>query len=359
MPQRRQCIKVVQRFGSLTVAHFFLIVICPKFMRFSSAKGEHTAQSVALMAAGLWRTMRPHQWFKNIFVFAPLFFSKSFVDPRLCIVCVLAALLFCLTSGTVYLFNDIMDLEKDRAHPIKHKRPIPSGQLPVRVARVATIFIGTFALVCMYLIDWRLCLIALSYLILNVAYSLWLKKIPFLDVTIIATGFVFRVLAGAFAIHVFISEWLILCTFLLALYLGLGKRVHELKLVSSGQAKGVREVLARYNLESLQFITLFVAGLTIAAYTIYALTASLPNQPFHIQITPFSSPYLPGTIPFAIFGITRFFGLMHRDTLESPTELILRDLPFIINLLAWGLALFIIGFVFATSLSLSTPLVTP
>ena len=124
--------------------------------------------------------------------------------------------------------------------------------------------------------------------------------------SIIATGFVLRVLAGAFAINVFISEWLIICTFLLALYLGLGKRLHEFRLMQSGRTEKSRPVLERYRGEHLDFGVLFVSGLTIAGYTIYTLTAALPDQPLRTRATPFDSPYLPATIPFAVFGITRF-----------------------------------------------------
>ena len=293
---------------------------------------------------GILRTLRPHQWIKNLFVLAPLFFSKSFLDPKLAALGVGAALLFSLTAGTVYLINDIFDIEKDRRHPTKRHRPIPSGQLPVPTAAAAAAVIGLGSQLGAWLIDWRLGAVTTGYLVMNMAYSTSLKHVAFIDVSIIATGFVLRVLAGAFAIEVFISEWLVICTFLLALYLGMGKRLHELRLHLQGAVTKSRPVLQRYRLEHLEFGVLFVSGLTIAAYTIYTLTSALPDQPLRTQHTPFASPYLPATIPFAVFGITRFYQLLNSEALDSPTELILKDLPFIANLLVWGAAMGALAF---------------
>ena len=296
------------------------------------------------MTKGLVRTLRPHQWVKNLFVLAPLFFSKSFLEPALLALGFGAALLFSLTSGTVYLFNDIFDIEKDRRHPTKRHRPIPSGELPIPVAAAGAVGLGLGTQAVAWLIDWRLGAVCLGYLVMNLAYSTVLKHVAFVDVTIIATGFVLRVLAGAFAIDVFISEWLITCTFLLALYLGLGKRLHELNLLLEGKSTKTRPVLERYRQEHLDFGVLFVAGLTIAGYTIYTLTSALPEQPLRSKHTPFDSAYLPATIPFAVFGITRFYQLLKSESLASPTELILRDAPFIANLLLWGVAMGVLAF---------------
>lgn len=308
------------------------------------ATEPQTSVTASGITLGLIKTLRPHQWVKNLFVLAPLFFSKSFMEPNLLGLGLLGALLFSLTSGTVYLFNDIFDIEKDRAHPTKRNRPIPSGQLPVKVATLAAILLGIGTQAVGWMIDWRLGAVCAGYLVMNLAYSTALKHVAFVDVTIIATGFVLRVLAGAFAIDVFISEWLIICTFLLALYLGLGKRLHELKLLLEGRTEKSRPVLERYRLEHLDFGVLFVAGLTIAGYTIYTLTAALPEQPLRTRATPFDSPYLPITIPFAVFGITRFYQLLNSESLDSPTELILKDWPFIANLLLWGGAMLALAF---------------
>lgn len=284
---------------------------------------------------GILVSARPRQWIKNLFVLAPLFFSTQFLQPGPLAVGLLAALLFCLAASSVYLLNDIFDAEKDRNHPIKHKRPIASGELPIKQAWMACAVFGFGSVAVAFIIDWRFGTVLSSYLVMNLAYSTVLKHVPFVDVVIIATGFVLRVLAGAFAIDVFISEWLFACTFLLALYLGLGKRQHEMAMVKRGDAQKVRKVLERYHPEQLEFAFLFVAGLTIACYTVYTLTAALPDQPLRTQNTPFASPYLPATIPFTVFGITRFYQLVNNQSPESPTELILRDWPFIVNLVLW------------------------
>ncbi|MEZ4460759.1 MAG: UbiA prenyltransferase family protein [bacterium] len=255
-----------------------------------------------------------------------------------------AALLFSLTAGAVYLMNDIFDVEKDRNHPIKRNRPIASGQLPVAAARTAAAIIAPGSIVAAFLIDVRAGGIILGYFVMNFAYSLRLKHVPYIDVSIIAAGFVMRVMAGAFAINVAISNWLVICTFLLALYLALGKRMNELRLVESGRADKVRKVLKHYNSEQLNFAVLFVGGLTIAVYTIYTLTSSLPDQPLRSVHTPFASPYLPATIPFTVFGISRFYLLLCRETDDSPTDLILRDKPFIANMALWLLGMVVLYF---------------
>lgn len=324
--------------------------------------GESAAeagQGVATIAVGLVKTLRPHQWVKNLFVLAPLFFSQRYDEPLRLGLGLGSAFLFCLAAGSVYLINDIFDVEEDRQHPVKKHRPIPSGELPVSVARVAAgvLSVGTIG-VCALINPW-LGLIVGGYLVMNLAYSTVLKHVAFVDVCVIALGFVLRVLAGKygieysgeFAIEIYLSEWLIGCTFLLALYLGLGKRVHELQMhVSGGEAKS-RRVLEKYSARQLEFGFLFVGGLTIAAYTIYTLTAALPEltaamtmQPLRREPTPFATPYLPLTVLFVVFGIVRFFQLANEDVPQSPTDLILRDRPFIANLVLWGGTM--VGFAF-------------
>lgn len=294
-----------------------------------------SATSTGSMLVGILRSMRPHQWVKNAFVLAPLFFSKAFLIPEKLVVGLIAALLFSLTSSAVYLLNDVFDVEKDRNHPVKRNRPIASGVLPIGVARITSVVLGLGSVLAAFVVDVRFGAVLGSYLAMNFAYSAHLKHLAFIDVSIIATGFVLRVIAGALAIDVYISEWLFGCTFLLALFLALGKRQHELRLVTEGRAEKVRKVLERYRPDHLDFATLFVAGNTIACYTVYTLTASLPDQPLRTQMTPTASPYLPVTIPFVIFGITRFYQLINTDSPHSPTDLLLRDIPFILNGVAW------------------------
>ncbi len=296
------------------------------------------------MARGIFVTLRPHQWVKNFFVLAPLFFSKSFMMPHKAMLAVAAAFLFSMAAGTVYLFNDLFDIEKDRRHPVKRHRPIPSGELPASVAHAAAWLLGIGTVAGAFALGTWTGVVITSYLLMNLAYSTVLKNVAFVDVTIIAVGFVLRVLAGAFAINVFISEWLIVCTFFLALYLGLGKRDHELRLYLSGEVKKSRKVLERYRAEHLDFAVLFVAGLTIAVYTIYTLTAALPDQPLRSQHTPFTSPWLPITVPFAVFGITRFYQLINKESPHSPTDLLLKDVPFLVNIFLWGAVMLVLAF---------------
>ena len=297
---------------------------------------EAASPNARSMARGIIGTLRPRQWVKNLFVLAPLFFSKSFLIPEKALLALAAALLFCAAAGTVYLFNDIFDIEKDRRHPTKRFRPIPSGELPVSVARASAAILAIATIAGSFALGIQMGITVTAYLVMNFAYSFSLKNIAFLDVSIIATGFVLRVLAGAFAIDVFISEWLVACTFFLALYLGLGKRDHELQLKIRGEVQNSRKVLERYRVEHLDFAVLFVAGLTIAVYTIYTLTSALPAQPLRTQNTPFASPWLPITIPFAVFGITRFYQLIKKESPESPTDLLLHDRIFIVNILLWS-----------------------
>lgn len=319
---------------------------------------QQESRSTGTMALGLLKTLRPHQWIKNLFVLAPLFFSLKFDQPGVLGYGLAAAFLFCLAAGSVYLINDIFDVEKDRQHPVKRHRPIPSGQLPVPVARVSAVVIALGTVGACLAIDRWLAAAVGGYLVMNLAYSSALKHIAFLDVSIIATGFVLRVLAGKFATGVYVSEWLIGCTFLLALYLGLGKRAHELQMDDGEDGSKSRTVLEQYRKKHLNFAALYVAGLAIAGYTIWTLTAALPEltavlsplaagpeaQPLRSRPTPFANPWLPVTVLFAIFGIVRFYQLITNDNPHSPTDQILRDWPFILNLVLWAVAMLVVAY---------------
>ncbi|MFU8803245.1 MAG: decaprenyl-phosphate phosphoribosyltransferase [Bradymonadaceae bacterium] len=305
---------------------------------------DTTRPEMSVIVRGILKTLRPHQWIKNFFVLAPLFFSKTFLIPEKAALGVLAAFLFCMAAGTVYLLNDLFDVDKDRRHPVKRNRPIARGDIPLPLARLLAWGLGVSTVLCSFLLTPLFGAVVLGYLVMNLAYSTSLKHVAFVDVSIIALGFVLRVVAGAVAIDVFISEWLFACTFLLALYLGLGKRQHELSLFLAGEVHKTRKVLERYRAEHLDFGVLFVGGLTIAIYTVYTLTAALPDQPLRSHETPFDSVYLPLTIPFAVFGITRFYQLIHKDSPYSPTEQLLRDRSFLVNLALWGTAMLVLSF---------------
>jgi decaprenyl-phosphate phosphoribosyltransferase len=278
-------------------------------------------------------------------VLAPLVFSANLTDPWLLARGFGAAALFCLLSGAVYLMNDIFDVEKDRAHPTKRNRPIASGALPMGTARIAAVIIVLIGLGGSFALDWRLGCVAAVYLGQNLLYSWKIKHVAFLDVTSIALGFLLRTLAGAFAIDVYFSTWLFGCTFLLALFLGLGKRKHEMLEAGLGKGKQ-RRVLEKYRLESLNYALLTCAGLTIAAYTAYTMSVSLPGQPWHLERAPFESPWLPITIPFAVMGIVRFYFLVSRvDEADSPTDRMIRDPVFLANIGLWGIAILVLIYV--------------
>ena len=256
-----------------------------------------------------------------------------------------ATFAFCLLSGAVYLINDIFDVEKDRAHPTKCNRPIASGRLSLAHARLAAGLILLAALGGGFALDWRLGVVALIYFGQNILYSWKIKHVVFLDVTSIALGFLLRTIGGAFAIDVAFSNWLFGCTFLLALYLGLGKRKHEILQAGAGRGKQ-RRVLEKYRLETLNYALLLCAGMTIAAYTAYTMSISLPGQPWHTIQSPFESPWLPVTIPFAVVGLVRFYFLVSKaDESDSPTDRMIRDRLFVGNIGAWGIAILILIYV--------------
>ena len=287
----------------------------------------------ALLAA-----CRPRQWVKNLFVAAPLVFAKRLNDPRTSLRALAAVALFCALSSAVYLWNDIVDVEKDRKHPIKCKRPIASGRLSIAHARIAAATLAAGALALALLIDWRFAACAFAYGAINVAYSLKLKHIVYVDVLAIAAGFLLRVTGGAFAISVWASPFLFLCTGLLASYLGFGKRAHELA-AAGDRAAQQRAVLESYRADVLTAMLLVTGSLTFASYVLYTMAE-------HTVIF-FGTTHMLWTAPFAAFGLYRFYTLVQAPSGDAPTEEMLKDAPFILNLLVWaGVTTLIIYFHF-------------
>jgi 4-hydroxybenzoate polyprenyltransferase len=286
----------------------------------------------------LIQTIRPHQWVKNLFVAAPLVFSKNLFAGWQMGRAALGVVAFCLLSGAVYILNDIADVEKDRAHPRKRRRPIPSGRLPVPAAKVAAVVLVVVALGLGAALSWAFAGAAFGYLLLNVAYSNWLKRVPFVDVLAIALGFLLRVLAGTLVIHVEPSHWLLACTGLLACFLGFGKRAHEL--ATTGPAAGTRAVLAGYRMAHLRIALWVLAGGTVIAYALYTLA------PHTVHF--FGTTRMIWTTPFIIVGVGRFLFLVgNRPDAESPTEEMLRDKLFLANILAWIAAVLAVIYVAA------------
>lgn len=274
---------------------------------------------------GVIRTLRPHQWVKNLFVLAPVVFAKHLYHPSIIQSAIGAFGVFCLLAGAVYTINDIADVNADRVHPIKRHRPIASGRVPLGWAKAmaATLVIVALAGACLG--PWPFVVVVVAYFCQNLAYSFGLKKIAYLDVGCIAFGFVLRVLAGGFATKTPISGFMVTCTALLALFLGFGKRRHELASVDAGKQ---RSALEAYSPRALTLALATTGIATVATYLAYTLDHD--TQRF------FQNPYLWLTTVHPLFGVIRFLQLVvGRPQAESPTQEILRDTPFMLNLVMW------------------------
>lgn len=285
------------------------------------------------MLIGLIKTMRPRQWIKNIFVFAPLVFDVKLFDPHYLAQTIAGFVLLCLTSGTVYIINDLADIEEDRQHPKKRHRPLPSGQLKVNAARVAAILIPCVVLPLGFLLNWIHGTILTGYLVLQIAYSFYLKDVVIIDVMIIAAGFLLRVAAGVPLVEAErFSPWLYICMTLLALLIGFGKRRHELVLLKE-KASGHRQSLQDYNISLLDHIISIVTASTILAYALY--TFSAPNLPPNYTMML--------TIPFVLYGIFRYLYLIHVKGMGgAPEEIVLSDRPLQVTGVLWGLSVVIV-----------------
>ena len=278
-------------------------------------------------------TLRPHQWVKNLFLVAALVFSKHLLDASYALRTLAALLAFCALSGAVYAFNDVRDVEQDRQHPKKRHRPIAAGHLSERAALSVTVLLTLGALAACLALSRELAVTGAAYLIINLAYSQWLKRIAYVDVGLITAGFLLRVVAGGYAIDVPVSVWLLSCTGLLAAMLGFGKRAHELALADrhDRDPAKTRPSLAGYHGPSLTWL-MFV--LAISACVGYALYTRDPHT-----VDAFGSDRLIYTLPFCVLGIARFLQLtLNSRNDDSPTDAMLRDIPFLVNLGLWGAA---------------------
>lgn len=285
----------------------------------------------------LLKSMRPKQWIKNVLIFTALVFDEKLLDYQALLVTVAGFILFSLVSSTVYLLNDITDLEADRSHPKKRNRPIASGELSISVARWCVFLLLAITFPLAYLLSPGFFLILLSYWLLSLAYSKWLKHIVIIDVFVLASFYVIRVVAGLTLIEVArFSPWLYVVTTLLALYIGLGKRRAELALLSD-DAFAHRRVLDGYTIPLLdQYITI-VSATTIVAYSLY--TFSAPNLP--------DNNAMMLTIPFAIYGILRYLYLVQTNQGGgAPEDELLTDRPLQITMISWGLVVLVILYLF-------------
>jgi 4-hydroxybenzoate polyprenyltransferase len=275
-------------------------------------------------------SLRPEQWTKNLVVLAGLLFGGGLTDPRAVLLALAAFAIFCALSGAVYLFNDVSDRDADQQHPLKRSRPIASGELPVRTALLAAGFLGAVAVEAALLVSPSLGLVAGAYLTLLFVYSAALKNIVILDALTIAAGFVLRAVAGAVAVNVPISHWLLVCTTLLALFLAFSKRRHELTLLGEG-AIGHRRILEEYTPYLLDQMVSVVTASTLVAYSFYATSPETTER--------LGTSKLGLTIPFVLYGIFRYLYLVHqRRGGGSPAALLMADRPLLACVALWALS---------------------
>lgn len=285
------------------------------------------------MLRALIKTMRPAQWTKNGVIFVPLIFDEKLFQIEPLLRTVAGFITLCLISGTVYLINDLVDIEKDRQHPTKCRRPLPSGQLPKSVAKAAAILIPAVVLPLGFVLDVVFGLILTAYVLLQISYSFLLKNVVIIDVMVIAAGFVLRVAAGVPLVDAErFSPWLYVFTTLLALFLALGKRRQELVLLK-GQARSTRPILDHYNLPFLDEMTAVVTAGTLMTYALY--TFSAPNLP--------ANHTMMLTIPFLIYGIFRYLYVIHiQGNGGAPDEVLLIDRPLQVDVVLFVLAVVVI-----------------
>jgi len=285
------------------------------------------------MIRDIFYSLRPKQWFKNFFIFSALVFDRQLTNSKSVSTTVLGFIIFCALSSSVYVFNDLFDIEADKNHPLKKNRPIASGRVSISLAIVLGFFIGFVSLFLAYWLSFRFFQICLYYLVINLFYSKWLKHFPIIDVLIIASGFVLRVAAGVSLVKVErFSPWLYVVTTLLALFIGFGKRRAELALLA-GSANQHRIVFDGYTLEFLDQLITIVSGTTIIGYSFYTFSApNLPNN--HAMML---------TIPFVLYGIFRYLYLIKvKESGGAPEELLMNDKPLQLSIILWGLTVLVI-----------------
>lgn len=279
-------------------------------------------------------SMRPKQWYKNLIIFIGIVFSLNLLNFNLWINVISTFIVFCLLSGSMYIINDYLDIDKDRNHPKKCKRPLASGKLKTSHALFFSTFFIIIALGWAYLVNISLFLVSLSFFSLILIYSLFLKKISIVDIIVISTGFVLRAVAGCVAIGVFVSPWLIIATFLLALFLALGKRRHELILLKD-KATSHRSILDGYSTDMLDQMMNITTASLIMSYSIYTFFAK--------------SLYIMLTIPLAFYGIFRYLYLINAKEMGGDPEMLFKDKGMVLSMALW--ALLVIGVLYFNKLT--------
>ena len=303
-------------------------------MNSAVAHSEATLASVPQVRTASWRDvwslLRPTQWSKNAVLFAALIFAKHLFRPADVITVVLGFLAFCALASGAYVMNDLRDCERDREHPLKALRPLPSGRISRRAAVTLCLALVLTGLIGAVALNAGFALLASLYFVLQIGYTFWLKEIVILDVMAIAAGFVIRAAAGGVVIAVPVSPWLIICTFLLALFLGFSKRRHELVMLED-RATDHRASLKEYSPYFLDQMIAVVTASTVVAYAIYTVSPEVREK--------LGTDKLYLTIPFVLFGIFRYLYLVHqREEGGNPTQLLLSDQPLLVDVVLWILA---------------------
>ena len=273
--------------------------------------------------------MRPAHWSKNGFVFAALIFGRKLNEPSAIGRAIGGFFCFCLAASTVYILNDIIDRKRDHMHPEKRKRPIASGSLKVGPALIFSVVCAAVSIIASYMLSPTFAVVILIYIVLMVLYSLLLRKIMILDCVVIAMGFCLRAIAGAVVVNVFISPWLIICTFALCLFLAFGKRRSEVALLQQ-DSESFRITLADYTPELLAHMIDVTSGLAVVCFLLYAMD----DKTFQIH----GNNHLVYTTPLVLYCIFRFSSLIQTGKYMGPVQLIFKDLPFQIGFILWVIA---------------------
>lgn len=275
------------------------------------------------------KLMRPKQWLKNFFVFAAIIFSSNFFNIYLLNKNILTFIIFCLTSSSIYILNDLIDIEKDRQHPQKKNRPLASGKVTKKQGVILDIIVTALVVLLSLSFNYKIFLISIIYIIVNILYTFKLKNIVIIDVMTITFGFVLRVESGSIATGVHISPWLILCTILLSLFLALNKRKSEIKMLKGDSAKH-RSILKAYSLNFIDEMLSIVTPSIFISYCLYTFNS--------VQ-----SETMMFTIVFVLYGVFRYQYLMDKVNIGSkPEDVFSKDVPFLINMILWIISILLI-----------------
>lgn len=268
--------------------------------------------------------MRPKQWTKNLFVFGAVLFSGNFVSKDLFLANILVFIMFCLASSSIYVLNDIIDVEKDKLHPVKKFRPIASGKVSKLQGIILDIVLFLIILIFTYRFNFEVLIVIIVYIVMNIFYSFILKNIVIIDVMVITAGFVLRIESGSIATNVELSPWIILCTILLSLFLGLNKRKSEIIALKSDSVK-TRKILKEYSVELIDKMLTIVTPSILMAYCLYTFNST-------------QSKSMMFTIPFVLYGIFRYQYLMETQNIGGkPEDVFTKDKAFLANIICWFL----------------------